>query len=77
MRLPAETTKHIILCKILCRDFTGKTYSHNVATIVFNRKILYSLNQTTRCQTFMDIFKIKKRKETNEKKNDTKWNYMV
>lgn len=52
------------------------TFLHTVfffATIVFfNRKILYSLNQTTRCQTFMDIFK--KTKQNRTKKKDTKWN---
>lgn len=39
-------------------------------------RFLYSLNQTTRCQTFMDILKKRKEKK-NKQKNDTKWNYMV
>lgn len=73
MKLPAETTNHILLLWQSNFVNTEQKDSHTFATIVFNRKILYSLNQTTRCQTFMDILK-KKKKQT---KNDTKWNYMV
>lgn len=56
--------------KTLLWVFIEQSQSHKIATIVFfNRKILYSLNQTTRCQTFMDI--LKKRKKTNKQTNDT------
>lgn len=59
------------LSNILCL-ISDEIIHVKLSTIVFNRKFLYSLNQTTRCQTFIDILK----KENNQK-NDTKWNYMV